>query len=144
MSDYKNILVAIDFESDYEHIIGKALNIAQSVKDLSLVHITLPSIYIQPYLYGMQEGILDDSDITGNARKKLETIADKFGINKDNIHVKFGDVANEIRQIATEIDADLIVIGTHGRSGFKLLLGSTTNALLHGVQHDVLAIRIKE
>jgi universal stress protein A len=35
------------------------------------------------------------------------------------------------------------VIGTHGRHGLGLLLGSTVNAVLHGLDTDALAVRIR-
>jgi universal stress protein A len=56
--------------------------------------------------------------------------------------VKIGNPAHEIRDAATELEADLIVVGTHGRHGLGLLLGSTANAVLHGVGCDVLAVRV--
>ena len=39
-------------------------------------------------------------------------------------------------------EPDLIVVGTHGRHGIGLLLGSTANSVLHGVDRDVLAVRV--
>jgi len=56
--------------------------------------------------------------------------------------LKAGDPSDEIQNFANEIHADLIVIVTHGRSGIKLLLGSTANAVLHGVKQDVLAVHM--
>jgi universal stress protein A len=53
-----------------------------------------------------------------------------------------GNPADEIHNMANEIQADLIVIGKHGQSGLKLLLGSTANAVLHGVNCDVLAVKV--
>jgi len=41
--------------------------------------------------------------------------------------------------------ADLIIIGSHARTGVKrLMLGSTANAVLHGAPCDVLVVRIDE
>ena len=60
-----------------------------------------------------------------------------------DVHVKLGNPAHKIRDAASELEADLIVVGTHGRHGLGLLLGSTANAVLHGVGCDVLAVRVK-
>jgi len=48
----------------------------------------------------------------------------------------------EIHTLANEIGADLIVVGSHGRHGLALLLGSTANGVLHGAPCDVLAVRV--
>lgn len=95
-------------------------------------------------MYGIDYSAIDDTSRMENARKQLENIANKFGISKEHVILKVGDAADEIKEIASEIGADLIVIGTHGRSGFKLLLGSTANAVLHGVKQDVLAVRVHD
>ena len=42
------------------------------------------------------------------------------------------------------LKADLIIVGSHGRHGVRLLLGSTANAILHGAKCDVLAVRIPD
>ncbi|MFT7088899.1 MAG: universal stress protein A [Glaciecola sp.] len=142
MSNYKNILVAIDINADYDSIIQKALSVCQSPEDLNLVYISLSSVYMQPYLYGMDYKAIDDTSRMQSAREKLEEIGNQFGITKQQVFLKMGDPADEIKEVANDTCADLIVLGTHGRSGFKLLLGSTANAVLHGVKQDVLAVRI--
>ena len=48
----------------------------------------------------------------------------------------------EIHSKAEEIGADLIVVGSHGRYGLALLMGSTANGVLHGATCDVLAVRV--
>jgi universal stress protein A len=144
MSTYNNILVAIDINAHYESVITKALAICQSPVDVSLLYVPLPTVYIQPYLYGVDYNMIDETDRLDSARVKLDEIAKKFGIDEQRVILKIGDAADEIKDIANEISADLIVIGTHGRSGIKLLLGSTANAVLHGVKQDVLAVRIHE
>ncbi|BBI62758.1 hypothetical protein HSBAA_40640 [Vreelandella sulfidaeris] len=48
----------------------------------------------------------------------------------------------EIHRFAEEHGVDLIVVGSHGRHGFALLLGSTSTGVLHGAQCDVLAVRV--
>lgn len=144
MSNYKNIVVAIDINAEHESVIKKALSVCDSPENLRLAYVTLPTIYIQPYFYGINYTDIDDSGRIEEARKRLESIADKFGISQDKVYLKAGSAADEIKQYADSVDADLIVIGTHGRSGIKLLLGSTANAVLHGAKQDVLAVRVYE
>ncbi|MCZ6869325.1 MAG: universal stress protein, partial [Gammaproteobacteria bacterium] len=57
-------------------------------------------------------------------------------------HVCVGNPASEIHRLSEAEGVDLVVMGTHGRHGLGLLLGSTANAVLHGVKCDVLAVRI--
>lgn len=144
MSNYKNILVAIDINAHFKSIIHKALEVCQSAEDVSLIYVLMPSTYIQPYLYGVVNDTITDSDRMELARETLADIASEFGINQQNVVVNLGVAADEIKEIADEKDMDLIVIGTHGRSGIKLLLGSTANSVLHGVKQDVLAVRMHD
>lgn len=48
-----------------------------------------------------------------------------------------------MHRLAKEQRCDLIVVGSHGRHGLALLLGSTANDILHGAPCDVLAVRLK-
>ncbi|HEX6748900.1 MAG TPA: universal stress protein [Longimicrobium sp.] len=55
--------------------------------------------------------------------------------------VRFGEVAREVVREAEEWQADLVVLGTHGRSGFsRLALGSTAAATLRGACCNVLVV----
>ncbi len=56
--------------------------------------------------------------------------------------VNEGNAAEEILRVANEIGSDLIVMGTHGRTGLRwLLAGSVAVAVLHGATCPVLAVR---
>jgi universal stress protein A len=76
------------------------------------------------------------------AEKRLEKIGSDIGLGSDRTHALLGAPAPEIRDLAGEIDADVIVIGSHGHSGWKILLGSTAIKLLHGATCDVLTVHI--
>jgi len=59
--------------------------------------------------------------------------------------VSIGNAAEEINKIAEEIDADLVAMSTHGRSGFsRWAFGSVTDKILRGGNRPVLLIRAKE
>ncbi len=83
---------------------------------------------------------LDDA-IKREAAARLALACAPFGISKQTV---LGGHATEVLHTQAEQKADLVVIGTHGRHGWRLLLGSTANAVLNGTPCHVLAVRIAE
>jgi universal stress protein A len=140
MLEYQNVVVALDIYSEYEMVLERALKIADTSKHLHLVHVTLPQVYFEPYGAAFNSDFV--TDIREQAKTRLNSIAEKYHIQADQVHALLGDPAAEIHKVAEEVKADLIVIGTHGQSGLKLLLGSTANGVLHGVKCDVLAVKV--
>lgn len=140
MQEYQNILIALDVFGDYEAVLDRGMKVAGNPTEVSLVHVSMPEVFFEPY------GMAFTAEVAGQVREqtteKLMTIAKQHQISSDKVYVPVGNPADEIHALADEIDADLIVLGTHGRSGLKLLLGSTANAVLHGVKRDVLAVRV--
>ena len=55
-----------------------------------------------------------------------------------------GSPKTEIVRVANENKVDLIIVGSHGRHGLALLLGSTANGVLHHATCDVLAVRLQD
>ena len=140
MKNYQRILLAIDIYSEYDQVLKRALSIAINSNLLSVVFVTLPTTYFQPYITEIGGDYV--ADIHKQAKNRLDAIAFNNDIPNEQLYLPIGNAAEEIHDLANEIDADLIVIGTHGRSGLKLLLGSTANSVLHGAKRDVLAVRI--
>jgi universal stress protein A len=140
MENYQRILVAIDIYSEYDQVLKRALSVVKDASQLSVVFVTMPTTYFQPYIGGVGGDYV--ADIHKQAKIKLDDIAKKHNIPINQIFLPIGYAAEEIHILANDINTDLIVMGTHGRSGLKLLLGSTANSVLHGAKQDVLAVRI--
>jgi universal stress protein A len=140
MKTYQRILVAIDVYSEYDQVLKRALLVAKNPSHLSIVFVTLPTTYFQPYISAVGGDYV--ADIHKQAKTRLDEIGQTNNIPNKQLYLPIGDAADEIHTLANEINADLIVIGTHGRSGIKLLLGSTANSVLHGAKQDVLAVRL--
>ncbi|MFQ3236811.1 MAG: universal stress protein A [Paraglaciecola sp.] len=140
MQDYQKILVALDINTTYEPILQRALHMAKKPEVLNLIHSSLPHVYFEPY--GAAFGGDFVSDIRQQAETQLKQVAEKYGIPLNQVHAPTGSPVDEIHRLAEQIKAELIIIGTHGQSGLKLLLGSTANGVLHGVKCDVLAIKV--
>jgi len=139
MKNYKRIVAAIDVYSEYDEVLQSALGIAKKPSHVYLVFVTLPIAYFQPYISSV--GVEYVTDITLQAKRRLTQIARKFEIPQENVYAPVGYIASEICNLATEVKADIIIIGSRGSSRNNLLLGSATNAVLHCAKQDVVAVR---
>lgn len=109
-------------------------------KNVHLLYVAFPQTNVEPYGLFLERDY--SQDVQEQAMTKLKDIAAINNIPDTNVNVEIGSPADEIHHLAEKLNADLIVIGTHGQSGLRLLLGSTANAVLHGVKRDVLAVKI--
>lgn len=140
MSTYQHVVVAIDLSRESSEVISKATALAAGAK-LSLMHV------IEPLTFAYGGDIpMDLSEVQeqlqNQAKGKLLGLAEEHGISAESCTVVVGQPASEIHRLADEKESDLIVVGSHGRSGLALLLGSTSNGVLHGANCDVLAVRV--
>jgi len=143
MNGYTHILACIDISDEANEVMERAVQIAGTYHAvLSIVHVVKPLTYLYAGdppldLTGIEE------EIRHQAKARMQQVAQPFSVPASQLHLVTGTAQREIHRLAQQIKADLIVIGTHGRHGLGLLLGSTANAVLHGAQCDVLAVKIK-
>lgn len=140
MSTYQHILIAVDLDDTNRSVVAKAVEISGGNADLELIHVVEPL-----QIYGPIPTI-DYSSIQSHseqiARERLAALGAEFGIGSEQQHILEGVAQKEIHAFAEERGIDLVVLGSHGRHGVSLLLGSTANAVLHGAKCDVLAVRV--
>lgn len=144
--DYKKILIAFDFSEYSREAARKAREIAGAygarLQALYVIEQEVPPAY-----YGMWRNTLARQlpEIAAKARESLidalgEEIPDDLGV-----HVKIGEgkAYREIGEFARENEIDLIVMGTHGRSGIeRMLLGSTTERVIRIASCPVLTFKL--
>jgi universal stress protein A len=141
---YEHILVAVDLTEECDPVIKKAIKLALGTNaKLSLVHIVEPMAMafggdVPMDLSQLQQQQFDQ------AKERLERLKHKYSeLEGANCHLTYGQPRQEIHHFAKEQQCDLIVVGSHGRHGLALLLGSTANDVLHGAPCDVLAVRLQ-
>ncbi len=144
MSNYTHLLLAVDFSATNRHVIRKGLALAEAFgARVSLIHVVeFAQVDLSNELVMPQELELDQ-ELLALAESRLQALAEEHGMSEYARHVRQGSTKREILHLAGEQGVDLIVLGSHGRSGLQLLLGSTANAVLHGAPCDVLAVRVK-
>lgn len=142
MSQYNTILLAIDLSDEAEAIASKAVTLAKSNNAaLHVVHVVEPLSFAYGGDIPMDFSSIQE-DIQKQAKTQLAEFAQKHSIDASHQHIAMGRSENEIHALAEQLGVDLIVVGSHGRHGLALLLGSTANGVLHGATCDVLAVRV--
>ncbi len=94
-----------------------------------------------PWLEGPVAPLLPEDDPQAGRERLGAFVASGVGAFPTRILTRSGPVVGEILSAADEIQADLIVMGTHGISGFeRLLLGSVTEKVLRKAKCPVLTV----
>ena len=145
MSGYSHILLALDFNQHIHQVAERGAELQRTFGSrLTLIHVVeFVQIDLSNDLVMPQE-LEMDQELVELAEKRLKQVAEQLDVQDCTCLVSQGSTKREILRVAEEQDVDLIVIGSHGRAGIQLLLGSTANAVLHGAPCDVLAVRIKD
>lgn len=140
---YRHVLFATDFAPDALVAARKAENIAKKYQArLSVIHVVEyfpldPSAEMGiPVQFDMEQVLID------TARRHMTELLHKLEMSDVAHWIEIGATRSEILRVAEREQVDLIVLGSHGRHGLGLILGSTANSVLHHAQCDVLAVRL--
>ncbi len=142
MTSYSKVLLAVDLSEESESVAARAEALTKAYQAaLHVIHVIEPLSFayggdIPMDFSGIQE------EIHQQAKTQLHSFASKHGILADHQHIVLGRPEVEIHALAEALNVDLIVVGSHGRYGLALLMGSTANGVLHGATCDVLAVRV--
>ena len=140
------VLVGVDFSEQSRDIVRAAERVAdQGPSELHLVH-------VMPLLPGDGLGVsradrqLQYATLIDNGREQLQALSkDLRGAGRHVVgHLRVGLADVEIAQLATDIGADWIVVGTHSRSTWdRLFLGSVAESLVRHAPCPVVTWRPK-
>lgn len=145
MSRYKQLLVAVDFSDPSVRALQVARDIGLRLNaKLHIVHFVPMRIMDM----GMEGGVdfieeVHQQDLE-ESRLKLDKFVKQHTTADDEVehHTRSGEPAAEVNALADELGAEMIVMGTHGRSGLKhLLLGSVAESILRSADIPVLCVR---
>ena len=143
----KKILVPVDFSSLSKKAFKYALRLAQQFKtELTLIHVLEPAV--PPTYDGLQIAPPFPEEDSSGAEKSLKTLivsARTAGVPKARFLFRRGLASHEIVDAAKDLDVDLIVIATHGYTGWKhFCIGSTAERVVRAAPCPVLVVREKE
>jgi nucleotide-binding universal stress UspA family protein len=135
---FRHILCPIDFSDTSRHALNHAVAMARwSAASLTVLHVC------KPHVIAVSQ--LPDERAMSEVRKQIHDelnacVPADAGLTA-RIEIEIGDAAHCILQRANDGDTDLVVIGTHGLSGFdRLVLGSVAEKVLRKAACPVLTI----
>jgi nucleotide-binding universal stress UspA family protein len=145
MKPFKKILVPVDFSSCSAEAVRTAADVSTRYgAEVCLVHVYEPIQYALPgnspfYMPGQFESILAECEKRlADAKKEAEAA----GIARAQTQQLQGIPATEITEFAKKHDFDLIVMGTHGRTGLQhALIGSVAEKVVRRAPCAVLTVR---
>ncbi|MGB5972129.1 MAG: universal stress protein [Nodosilinea sp.] len=156
---FKKILVALDNSPQRQFVLEKAIDIARDTQaELKLCHVLSaheegsPGIPIRSYqayypvledsTWRLYQERWEDFETQGIAQLQEETdVAIAAGVTTSFTQVA-GDPAPTLCRVAGSWQADLIVVGSHGRRGIsELLMGSVSNYVTHHAECSVLIVQ---
>jgi len=133
------ILVPLDGSERAEAALAPALEMVQAGSSLILMRAADPRILpgmdvIDAQIHAVREA----NEYLAGVKEKLE----KTGVKQIETHVWYGPAAPAIVEAARVQKIDLIVMSTHGRSGFgRLIFGSVAESVLRGTRAPILVVR---
>ncbi len=146
MSDYQHVLLAVDYTKHSVYVAEKARLLANKYQaKLSVIHV-LDNIPMPDTNYGTVIALdqISADELLEAEKIKFMELGDQLAIDVVNRWMVWGIPTQEIINIADQEQVDLIIVGSHGRHGLALLLGSTANSVLHHAKCDVMAVRLIE
>jgi nucleotide-binding universal stress UspA family protein len=149
MSDIKKIMVALDFTSYSKSTFDYAVKIAKNLNARLVVASIINSRDILTVEMVTSMGYEVDSEhyvegIKAERESMLKNFMEHVEIDREHVRTifKVGNPTNELLKLIVSENIDMIVMGSHGRTGLKrLLMGSVTEKVIGSAPCPVLVVK---
>jgi len=150
MKEHPTIVVPYDFSVHARAALSAASDLGQHLgADLHLLHvIPSPAYAYRVYSASVVPPPIDLTEVCRGVEESLRDVADRshYAAGKIQLHVVEADgIAEAIGDLAEKFGADLIAMGTHGRTGLAhAFLGSVAERTLRSAPCHVLSVKASE
>ena len=141
---YKTIIMPVDvFEMVLsDKAVRHAEFLAQDDGVIHLLHVLPGSASLSLHRFAADVRRFEEH-LQHEAQERLQTMVSHFTIDPSRIkqHVRFGSVRDEVNELAEELGADIVVIGSRNPSISTHLLGSNASSVIRHANLPVLVVR---
>ena len=148
MKQFEKILVAVDFSDNSSYAFDYALSLAKQFdSELLLLHVINEPVDLRGFYVPHISFEQLEKEIAAGAAIMMEQFCQEKlqGYSNYKTAIVTGTPFDEIIRKASEFQASLVVIGTHGRTGLDhIIFGSTAERVVRGATCPVLTIRLPD
>jgi nucleotide-binding universal stress UspA family protein len=140
----KRILVCLDASPRAPHVLAAAADLARrtGARLCLLRSVGVPPEIDQEMLVRAAADIVET--MLASAKREIAELAKDLPATLiDSVHVHVGAPCDMICREAAELDCDMVVLGSHGYSGFDRILGTTAGKVVNRCDRSVLVVRSK-
>jgi nucleotide-binding universal stress UspA family protein len=147
MAEWKKICCPVDFSEPSRHALDEAIELARRLgAELTVAHVQVPLAPAATDVLVSSRGILEAEGVLEARELDAWRVDAQERLNAPvKASVLAGDAAAEIAKLAGDQGMDLVVVGTHGRTGVRrLVLGSVAERVVRLAPCPVLVVRRRE
>jgi len=140
---YSKILVAVEELPLAERVFKRGISLAKEFKsEIALVHV----VNIPTSVGSIDAGILPEEAMDFSKKAGQNLLKNLIDSHSEGMKVEeylpIGSPVDEVASVVEDFDADLLVVGTHARSGLsKFFLGSVEEQIVSSVDCEVLVVK---
>ena len=144
MTLFNSLLLAIDLSPDSDLLLSRVQRFCRErMERVHIVHVLRDDELIPGDSLGWPDAEIERLRDQAIFKLKKTLARNGFPVLPEHIYIKTGEPATEIKRLAHDLEADLVIVGSHNRHGdWMSLPGATTNCVLQGIESDVMAVRI--
>ena len=146
MAQFNTLLLAVDLSPISESLLRRVQQMCGDDMDrLSVIHVLTYGMHDPEFAVSQSPSDAHAQRMRDHKALQLRELLQRFGlfIPSERIYLKFGEPACEIKKLADQIDADLVIVGSHTKeSDWMQLPGATTNCVIQGISSDVMAVKV--
>ena len=146
LARFNKLLLAIDLSPESDLLINRAVEMCQDdVGKLHVIHVIKQGLHDTSLAATDNCRNLHLQRIIDHTSVRLQEVLQRHGLNipSEKLYLVYGEPAIEIKKLAQELAADLVIVGSRSKEDdWMRLPGATTNCVIQGITSDVMAVKL--